>query len=109
MSTAEKKKPSMYESVQKQFDAAADKMGLNPNIRKILATTARMMRTSPTWSVFRRVSITPMVIETCTSGVSAVRWSVVSVLCVCVFDALQAQAMGFEAPLNNVRRNDVFV
>jgi glutamate dehydrogenase (NAD(P)+) len=39
MSTAEKKKPSMYESVQKQFDAAADKMGLNPNIRKILATT----------------------------------------------------------------------
>ena len=39
MSTAEKKKPSMNESVQKQFDAAADKMGLNPNIRKILATT----------------------------------------------------------------------
>lgn len=39
MSTAEKKKPSMYESVQKQFDAAADKMGLNPNIRKILGTT----------------------------------------------------------------------
>jgi glutamate dehydrogenase (NAD(P)+) len=39
MSTAEKKKPSMYESVKKQFDAAADKMGLNPNIRNILATT----------------------------------------------------------------------
>lgn len=39
MSTAEKKKPSMYESVQKQFDAAADRMGLNPNIRKILGTT----------------------------------------------------------------------
>jgi glutamate dehydrogenase (NAD(P)+) len=39
MGTAEKKKPSMYESVQKQFDAAADKMGLNENIRKILATT----------------------------------------------------------------------
>jgi glutamate dehydrogenase (NAD(P)+) len=39
MSTAEKKKPSMYESVKKQFDAAADRMDLNPNIRKILATT----------------------------------------------------------------------
>lgn len=30
---------SMYESVQHQFDKAADKMGLNENIRKILGTT----------------------------------------------------------------------
>jgi glutamate dehydrogenase (NAD(P)+) len=39
MITEEKKKPGMYESVQKQFDKAADIMGLDSNVRKILATT----------------------------------------------------------------------
>jgi len=39
MITEEKRKKGMYESVQHQFDKAADKMGLNPNIRKILAAT----------------------------------------------------------------------
>ena len=39
MITQEKKKPGMYESVQKQFDKAADIMGLDQNIRAILSTT----------------------------------------------------------------------
>jgi glutamate dehydrogenase (NAD(P)+) len=39
MITEEKKKPGMYESVQKQFDKAADIMQLDSNIRKILSTT----------------------------------------------------------------------
>lgn len=39
MIAEEKPKKGMYESVQHQFNKAADKMGLNPNIRKILATT----------------------------------------------------------------------
>ncbi len=39
MITEEKKKPGMYESVQKQFDKAADIMGLDQNIRAILSTT----------------------------------------------------------------------
>ncbi|GAA0875561.1 Glu/Leu/Phe/Val dehydrogenase [Wandonia haliotis] len=39
MITEEKKKPGMYESVQKQFDRAADIMGLDNNIRRILSTT----------------------------------------------------------------------
>lgn len=39
MITEEKKKPGMYESVQKQFNKAADIMGLDSNIRAILATT----------------------------------------------------------------------
>ncbi|MEO9257996.1 MAG: Glu/Leu/Phe/Val dehydrogenase, partial [Crocinitomicaceae bacterium] len=39
MIAEEKPKKGMYESVQHQFAKAADKMGLNPNIRKILATT----------------------------------------------------------------------
>jgi glutamate dehydrogenase (NAD(P)+) len=33
------KKPSVYENVAKQFDRAADMMGLDPEIRKILAKT----------------------------------------------------------------------
>lgn len=39
MITEEKKKTSMYDSVRQQFDRAADKMGLNPDIRKILSAT----------------------------------------------------------------------
>lgn len=39
MIAEEKKKTGMYESVRQQFDKAADKMGLNPNIRKILSAT----------------------------------------------------------------------
>jgi len=39
MITEEKKKKGMYESVQQQFDKAAEKMGLDPNIRKILSAT----------------------------------------------------------------------
>lgn len=39
MVAQEKPKKSMYDSVQHQFNKAADKMGLNPNIRKILSTT----------------------------------------------------------------------
>jgi glutamate dehydrogenase (NAD(P)+) len=39
MMTKENHSRSMYESVQHQFDKAADKMGLNPSIRKILSTT----------------------------------------------------------------------
>jgi glutamate dehydrogenase (NAD(P)+) len=39
MVTEEKKKQGMYESVQAQFNKAADKMNLNPNIRKILSAT----------------------------------------------------------------------
>jgi len=39
MITEEKKKPGMYESVQKQFNKAADIMELDSNIRAILATT----------------------------------------------------------------------
>lgn len=35
----ETKKANMYESVQQQFEKAADKMQLDPNIRKILAST----------------------------------------------------------------------
>jgi len=38
MSTASKK-PSVYENVAQQFDRAADMMGLDPEIRKILAKT----------------------------------------------------------------------
>jgi glutamate dehydrogenase (NAD(P)+) len=39
MATEEKQKMSMYRSVQHQFEKAADKMGLNPNIRRILSAT----------------------------------------------------------------------
>lgn len=39
MATEEKKKIGMYESVQFQFEKAANKMGLNNNIRKILSNT----------------------------------------------------------------------
>lgn len=39
MKTEEKKKKGMYESVQHQFETAANVMGLDANIRKILATT----------------------------------------------------------------------
>ncbi len=39
MITEDKKKKGMYESVQYQFDKAAETMGLNPDIRKILSTT----------------------------------------------------------------------
>ena len=39
METEEKKKKGMYESVQYQFETAANVMGLDENIRKILATT----------------------------------------------------------------------
>lgn len=39
MATEEKQKMSMYQSVQHQFEKAADKMGLNPNIRRILSAT----------------------------------------------------------------------
>ena len=37
--TLEKKKTGMYENVMKQFNHAADVMGLNENIRKILSAT----------------------------------------------------------------------
>lgn len=37
--TLEKKKTGMYENVMKQFNRAADVMGLNENIRKILSAT----------------------------------------------------------------------
>lgn len=39
MVTEEKRKKGMYESVLQQFNKAADKMDLNPNIRKILSAT----------------------------------------------------------------------
>ncbi len=39
MATEEKKKASMLESVKAQFEAAADKMNLDKNIRKILSNT----------------------------------------------------------------------
>lgn len=39
MIAEEKKKKGMYESVQQQFNKAADAMNLNPNIRKILSAT----------------------------------------------------------------------
>jgi glutamate dehydrogenase (NAD(P)+) len=39
MKTEEKKKKGMYESVQHQFETAANVMGLDEDIRKILATT----------------------------------------------------------------------
>ncbi|MBZ0272819.1 Glu/Leu/Phe/Val dehydrogenase [bacterium] len=39
MTEIERRRPSLYANVRRQFDAAADVMGLDPNIRKILSNT----------------------------------------------------------------------